>query len=124
MTNIKEFIYSELSNNTEITNMVWTNIFGGVAPINKSYPVIVFNRISTQKIDNKWLREENFQISCWNKSYSQNENIINEMIIHFQNLKKDNIKICNIEAINESYDKETEGYWLHLSVRFLILDTF
>lgn len=122
MINIKEFIYNKIKNNTEINWLVWGRIFAWMAPVGTGFPLIIYNRIWWSKIDLKWIRNEYFQISIWWSWLSENEIITFKVVKLFNGIKEWNVKITDIQRIDESFDNETKSYWIHLTIHLKIFD--
>lgn len=122
MINIKEFIYNKIKNNTEINWLVGGRIFAWMAPVGTVFPLIIYNRIWWSKIDLKWIRNEYFQISIWWSWLSENEIITFKVVKLFNGIKEWNVKITDIQRIDESFDNETKSYWIHLTIHFKIFD--
>ncbi len=119
MHNIKSFIYDRLSNDAELKESV-VGIFPNYAQDEEWSPVIIYSRISETQTN--WvIRNALYQISVrWDKLL-ENEQIKDRIVWLFNRYKSDWIH-CSIQAINESYDKELKQRWIHLTVKFKLVD--
>jgi hypothetical protein len=54
MINVKEFVYCKLSSDASLSSLVGNRIFANIMPeMNKTFPVIIYQRISNGKWDTK-----------------------------------------------------------------------
>jgi len=122
MINVKEFIYNELINNEELSELVWTRIYPSISPLNTAWPLILYNRVANSTIDTKGIRNDLFQISVWGKDININEMIMGATTTLFNGLKKPPVKYCYIKGINETFDKETWMFGLHITIHIKLFD--
>jgi len=122
MINLKEFLYSELTNDPTISSFISDRVFPQVAPNDVQEPFIVYNRIAPGKIDNKGIRNEYFQLSIWGKSQSENDSILWGVVDLFHGLKKSPVKHCDISQIDETFDWDTKMTWTHVTVHIKTLE--
>ena len=123
MINVKEFIFNKLKNNSTLSSFVWDRIFPQVAPQNTEGPLGVFNRISSWKIDQKGIRNEYIQISTWGKQINTNETIMGVITSLFNGLKEPPVKYCDVQRLDETFDKETWTFWNHVTVHVKMFET-
>lgn len=123
MINVKEFIYNKLVNNATLSWYVWDRIFPQVAPQNTEWPLVVFNRISSWKIDQKGIRNEYIQISTWGKQINTNETIMGVITSMFNGLKEPPIKYCDVQRLDETFDSQTQTFWNHVTVHVKMFET-
>lgn len=119
MQNIKSFIYSRLTNDEELQGMiVW--VYPNTASDEDWSPVVIYNRISETQTN--WvIRNALYQISVRWDNLLKNEQVKDRIVWLFNRYKSDWIH-CSVRAINESYDKELKQRWIHLTIKFKLVD--
>lgn len=75
MAEVEQGIYARLTGQTGITDLVGTRIYPGVAPLNASFPYLIYLKTSGARIHamkaDPGLAWPHVQISSWSTSYSQ-----------------------------------------------------
>ena len=99
-------------------------LFYWKSPIKTKWPLLIYKEISPAKIDFKGKRNEFMQISVWWKDGLEIENIKQLLVKHFHMLKKSPVKNVSVRAINNTFDKETNMFWKHLTIHILLQDSF
>lgn len=123
MINVKEFVYNKLKDSTTLTWYVWTNIFPNVMPQgNKTFPIVIFSRISSWKIDLKGIRNEYIQVSVWGKSIKDNEAIMGVISSIFNGLQESPVKHCDVQRFDETFDTETQTFGNHVTIHVKMFD--
>lgn len=123
MINIKKFIYDELNSLENLKKKVSEKIFNAKAPVKTTLPFVSINNISDAKINHFWKRVELHQISVWSKDPDELEELKNIIVNKFFKLKKSPIEICNIDSINETENKESEIFGIHIRIKIVALET-
>lgn len=124
MKNVLEFIYAEFSEIAWLGDYVWDKIFYWKSPVGTQWPMIIYKDISDAKINFIGTRNDFIQISVWWKDWIENDNIKGLLIQHFHMLKKSPVKNVNVKKINNSFDKETQMFWKHLTIHVKLQDSF
>lgn len=123
MINVKEFVYSKLQWNATLTWLVGDRIFPWVMPQeNKTWPIVIYSRISPWKVDLKGIRNEYIQVSVWWKKINENEQIMGVIASTFHWLKETPVKHCDVQRLDETFDQETQTFWNHVTVYIKMFD--
>ncbi len=79
MAEVEQGIYARLTGQTGVTNLVGTRIYSGIAPLNASFPYLVYLKTSAPGIHamkaDPSLARPHIQILSWSTSYSQIKSI-------------------------------------------------
>lgn len=123
MINVKKFVYDKLLANATLTWLVGSRIYPNIMPQdNKQWPIVIYARISPGKVDAKGIRNEYMQVSVWGKSVNENEQIMGVIASTFHWLKETPVKHCNVQQMDETFDKETQTFWNHVTVHVKMFD--
>jgi len=75
MAEVEKGIYARLTGQSGVTNLVRTNIYPGIAPLNASFPYLTYFKVSGPRIhamkSDPGLACPRIQVSTWSTSYSQ-----------------------------------------------------
>ncbi len=123
MINVKQFVYSKLHENATLSWFVGDRIFPSVMPKDVLvWPIVIYSRISQWKLDAKGIRNEYFQVSVWGKDINVNETIMGVIASTFHWLKVPPVKGCDVQALDESFDTDTQTFWNHVTVHIKMFD--
>lgn len=122
--NTRKIIYDRLKNDSDMNSFVSGRIFPNVVPKDSAFPAVIYQRITPAKIDFKWLVNEYWQISVWDKKENlQNLDLISKRIIQLFNWAKiTDTKSSVVKSINETYNPETGRIGIHASIHIKVLD--
>lgn len=119
MQNIKSFIYSRLTQDSELLSIV-SGVYPNIAPQEAGSPVVVYNRI----IDEKTFVVTNslYQVSVRGDDLEKLEEAKDRIVWLFARYQAEGIR-CSVQAINESYDHENRERGIHISIKFKLIDS-
>lgn len=127
MIDLKSHIYALISGDTTITDIVGTNIhiFSDDSDEMKDFedrlPQITFARIPGALTD-VGIRNETFQISAWADSPVDAEALSRELVRLFNRTKNTTYRNCTVQMVNDSYDRDTKAYGVHITAKFTVFD--
>jgi hypothetical protein len=123
---IEEAIYTYLSGEAGITNLVDQRIYPMILPQDTDYPALTYMRISGLEHHDIEVAYPWFQISCWAKSYSEAKGLANEIKMAFQRFKgkmggAQGVDVVQGVYLNDRdlYDNETQVYHIPVNIRII-----
>ena len=107
MTTIEEAIFSKLTSEPAVTNLVGTRVYPSQLPQNPTYPAVVYRRVSTQ-----WPYDlsgpgnmgfPRFQFDCYGLSYGSVKGVAQTLRLVLSGFagSVDGVEICGIWFLSE-----------------------
>jgi hypothetical protein len=123
---IEQAIYSYLSGEAGITDIVGTRIYPIFLPQDTDYPALTYIRISGPEHHDIDVSYPRFQISCWAKSYAEAKGLADEVKAAFQRFKGVMGGAQGVEVIQgvfmndlDLYDNETQVYHIPVDIKLI-----
>lgn len=122
---IEEAIYSYLSGESGITDLVGTRIYPLVLPQNTEYPAITYYRVSGPEHHDKDVAYPRIQLTAWAETYEEAKTVAAEVKAALQRFKG-TMGVPGVVVIQgvfqndmDLYDNETGVYYVATDIKFI-----
>ena len=124
---IEEAIFSKLTGEAAVTNLVGTRVYPFQMPQNPIYPAVVYSRVSTRRDmdhsgpgDMAWAR---FQFDCYGTSYASVKGLANvvRQVLHGFTGTVSGVDFCRVSFLNEvdDFEPQAEIHWVAVDFQII-----